>query len=432
MSSLLHLCRCLFQFRAHERGTVAVIFSLAVIPMLGLFGAAVDYGSLSQSKDKVDMIADSAILAAVSKAAMSDTASAAQNMATDSFNAQKKTLPKSLSISSLSVTVTENVVKRVAVIKYTATQPTVFLGIVGFKTMSFSGTATAEVSLAPNIDFHLLLDNSPSMGIGATQADINKLLTNPKKSCAFACHAVPPHSTDAPEENNYTWAVQNNVTLRIDVLRSAVQALMDKATAIRSKPDQFRLAIHSFGNECASPGLTTIAGLSNDLNGLRNAASGLQLMTVMAYGIVCTDFIKMFRSVNTLISDPGDGSSAQKPQKVLFFVSDGVHDSAPVDSVLGCSGQIGAGRCHEPINLSLCRMIKDRGIRIAVLYTTYLPLPTDGWYNGMIAPFQPKIPSHMQDCASPGLYYEVSPNQGISAAMNALFQKTVLQAKLVR
>jgi hypothetical protein len=36
----------------------------------------------------------------------------------------------------------------------------------------------------------------------------------------------------------------------------------------------------------------------------------------------------------------------------------------------------------------------------------------------------------MEACASPGLYFEVSPTQGISQAMNALFQKAVSDARI--
>jgi hypothetical protein len=38
----------------------------------------------------------------------------------------------------------------------------------------------------------------------------------------------------------------------------------------------------------------------------------------------------------------------------------------------------------------------------------------------------------MQSCASPGLYFEVSPTQGISDAMNALFQKAIAEAHLTQ
>jgi hypothetical protein len=36
----------------------------------------------------------------------------------------------------------------------------------------------------------------------------------------------------------------------------------------------------------------------------------------------------------------------------------------------------------------------------------------------------------MESCASPGFYFEVSPTQGISAAMNALFKKAVADARI--
>ena len=87
----------------------------------------------------------------------------------------------------------------------------------------------------------------------------------------------------------------------------------------------------------------------------------------------------------------------------------------------------------------MCTTLKNRGIKIAVLYTTYLALPTNAWYNSWIAPFNlgPYGPSpnseiaiNMSSCASPGLYFEVSPTQGISQAMNALFQKAIADARI--
>ena len=96
-------------------------------------------------------------------------------------------------------------------------------------------------------------------------------------------------------------------------------------------------------------------------------------------------------------------------------------------------------RCQSPINPALCTTIKNCGIKIAVLYTTYLALPTNDWYNTWIAPFNAgpfgpspnsQIAQNMQACASDGLYFEVSPTQGISEAMNALFQKAIADARI--
>jgi hypothetical protein len=38
----------------------------------------------------------------------------------------------------------------------------------------------------------------------------------------------------------------------------------------------------------------------------------------------------------------------------------------------------------------------------------------------------------MQSCASPGYYFEVSPTDGISQAMTALFKKVVTAAHITR
>ena len=96
-------------------------------------------------------------------------------------------------------------------------------------------------------------------------------------------------------------------------------------------------------------------------------------------------------------------------------------------------------RCQSPLNPALCDTLKGRGVKIAVLYTTYLQLPTNTWYMGWIDPFNKgpygpspnsEIAQNMQSCASPGLYFEVSPTQGISDAMNALFKKAVADARI--
>jgi hypothetical protein len=75
------------------------------------------------------------------------------------------------------------------------------------------------------------------------------------------------------------------------------------------------------------------------------------------------------------------------------------------------------------------------GILIAVLYTEYLPLPASGvggnsWYNTWIAPFQSQIGPNLESCSSTGLFFQVTTDGYITAAMNALFQKAVATARL--
>ena len=92
------------------------------------------------------------------------------------------------------------------------------------------------------IDFHLLLDNTPSMGVGATMADINTLVANTPDKCAFACHDL-----SATPNDYYGLAKKLGVTMRIDVVRSATEKLMDTAKATQTVDGQYRAAIYTFG-----------------------------------------------------------------------------------------------------------------------------------------------------------------------------------------
>ena len=49
-------------------------------------------------------------------------------------------------------------------------------------------------------------------------------------------------------------------------------------------------------------------------------------------------------------------------------------------------------------------------------------------YNGYIAPFQPNIAANLQNCASPGLFFQVSTDQDISGALTQLFNVAVATA----
>jgi hypothetical protein len=136
-----------------------------------------------------------------------------------------------------------------------------------------------------------------------------------------------------------------------------------------------------------------------------------------------TDFEAAMTAINTttIMPNPGTGMAGNSPQEVLFIVSDGVDDS-----------KVGGARHQALFDASYCTAVKNRGIRIAMLYTTYLPLPTNSWYNTYISPFQSQISGNMKSCASPGLFFEVSTDQDISAAMDALFKQVVTTARLTQ
>jgi hypothetical protein len=134
---------------------------------------------------------------------------------------------------------------------------------------------------------------------------------------------------------------------------------------------------------------------------------------------------------------PGQGTTGGTPQEVLMIVTDGLDDVSLFNST-SCntsytwsySNSYGSFyRCQQPVNISQCAAIKARGIRIAVLYTTYYPLTSNSWYNDTVAPFISQVSGNLQDCASsPSLFFEVSTDGDITAAMTQLFINAVATA----
>jgi Flp pilus assembly protein TadG len=410
-------------FKADESGAVALIFGLALLPMLLRVGAAIDYSYATATKVAVDAATDQAALVAVSRSELFTDAAAAKAAALNAFNRQTEGLART-TVDSISVDVSDASSRRSVSVSYQARTSTAFLGLAGITSVRLAGSAAANSSDPQYIDFYLLLDNTPSMGVGATPADVSTLVNNTSDQCAFACHDL----STAPNDY-YSLAKKLGVTMRIDVVRSATQALMDTASVTEGPYSQFRMAIYTFGSSASSTGLTTISPLTSNLANAKAAASAIDLMAVPYQGYnndQITDFNAILAAANSAIPAAGTGSMAA-PQKVLFLVSDGVNDSYNAST---CSQPTTGGRCQAPIDIAQCTAMKDRGVKIAVLYTTYLPLPTNGWYNSWIAPFSNQIAPAMQSCASPGLFFEVSPTQGIPDAMSALFKLAVGQAAL--
>ncbi len=355
------------------------------------------------------------------------SASDAQKLALKVFKSQSSAM-KRVTIGKVNAKVVDNTKGRTAVVTYTASVGTAFMGLISMKTLTIGGDSTAASRTPTYVDFYLLLDNTPSMGVGATMADINKLIANTPDQCAFARHDMSAAGNDY-----YALAKKLGVQMRIDVMRQATQKLMDTAGATQAVSGQFRMAIYTYGTSCTKLGVTTISPLTSSLSSAKTAANAIDLMTIPNQGYnddQCTDSDSALAALNSAITTPGNGALPAQPQKVLFFVTDGVSDLAkPVSCAKPVTGKT---RCQEPLDKSYCDAIKKRGIRIAILYTTYLPLPTNAWYKTWIAPFQSQIGPNLQSCASPGLFFEVSPTEGIADAMLALFAKTVGQARLTQ
>ena len=405
------------RFLQDRRGNIALVFALSLVPIVFLAGMAMDFTSAELKKTELDAAADAAAIAAVTPAMMAKTSAQATAAAQNIFNSKASGITGlNYSSNNLSVVVTDSGLNRTVNVSYTATSQNAFGGILHQSAWPINGSSQASSSVLPNIDFYLLLDNSPSMAIGATTADINTLVSNTPDQCGFGCH-----ESETSPNDYYGLAKRLGVTLRIDKLRQATQNLMTTAQqSMQANNNQYRVAIYTF-----NIGFNTITSLTSSLTAAQTMAANIDVDEVPYQNWsndAITNYDNAMNNINSIMPNPGGGTKAagDKPQEVMFFVTDGVEDE-----------MVNGSRQQSLMDNGWCTTIKNRGIRIAVLYTTYLPLPTNSWYNTHIAPFQSQIGPTL-NCASPGLYFEVKTDQDISAAMQALFQKAVATARLTK
>jgi hypothetical protein len=261
--------------------------------------------------------------------------------------------------------------------------------------------------------------------------------TSVQGGCAFACHESNPSADGLGNPggvDNYTLAKQLGVVTRIENMASATQSLMTTASSTGAMNNTtYRMAIYTFNNS----GTTTVQPLTSNLSTAKTAAANIDVLEVYDNNWLTstnnnsdtdTNFESAMTQINGYMPAPGTGASNSTPQEVLFLVTDGVDDEVSVT----CSQPLDGTRCQQPFDTTMCTTVKNRGIRIAVLYTAYLPLPTNAWYNEWIAPFQGQISTNMQNCASPGLFFSVTTDGDITTAMAQLFNAAVTTAHLTQ
>ena len=569
---------------ADRRGNILAIMGFVSLPLVFAIGFGVDYSRAEKAQTRLDGASDAAALSAVSATAMN------QSTVT---NANQVTTPSGLAAAAINTfvsevpgysggvvtpTVTSSTVND-AVVTYALSAPTnsgmsgtitvtahvattgalntgrtatvtwqgksrnsfgaLFTPVMGHDagTLAISGTSQASADAAPNINFYLAMDSSPSMLLPSTSDGLANIraafaaTVNSPYGCDFACHEQNPHNDNiyvydstgrevylpttvysSNGTNNQTymfvnettgvvydtnttaitgdrycsgtvysgattcstsgktaiaghwadgyWLTHNynvlhpgsgNIDLRINDEMGAAQDLIPFAQQ-QSTANQVTYRMQMFSWDWTD----TTAGETSPVTTLTSTMANVSTLTTASvpnidnnelywyanncpYNGTCnsdegTEVSNMLTKMNAIMATPGDGSSttattgANAPQEVLFIITDGVSDE---------SGRY--VREWSSSDLAKCTTIKNRGIRIAILYTQYLPdaLTGDSWSQSTVAPYVPNVIGALQSCASTGssgapLFYEVTTDQSISQALTALFSLTIQSAHLVK
>jgi len=453
----------LSRFVRDRKANIAVITALVMIPIVFLLGMTLDFTQALRKKQQLDAAADAAAIAAVRPAMLMQTDAVAQNTAYAIFMSTANRLASGLaSVPTPTITITDVGLQRTVKVSYNAASlnnfPQLLMNNVSW---AISGASTAQASSAPNMNFYLLMDDSPSMGIGATATDISNLIaaTAPKyqkasssQNCGFACHETNI-AHDGGTKDNLAIARANNITLRIDLVTSAVNQLLNTwsncpQSGIAGGVMQCMSALNNTSYRAAlytfDLGLNTLASLTTPTKAGAQV-SNIALMPVAYQNCVAspsncktdngTDIAGALTSLNGIMPSPGLGSNASgdTPQEVVFLVTDGVEDK--ISSSCPNGSYASNSRCQQPLDTAICATIKNRGIKIAILYTEYLQLKTpnvpvtDGWYMSWIDAYDEPtsstgaIAQNLQACASPGFFSNVQTGGNITQALTDLFLK---------
>ena len=219
------LTALLRRFRSNSSGNIAVIFAMALLPILSAIGCATDYSLASRMKAKMQSAADAAAVASISQnsagwvaaSSMTGNGSVAAGVtdATDIFNGNLNAITGYGNLS-VTPTVTKTGAALNSVVTFSATVPVVFMKVLGYTSLTINGTSQASSSLPLYLDFYMTLDVSGSMGLPSTSSEASRMQSiNPDNyvqyptGCTLACHFAPQNSacTDSGTQqyptNNY-------------------------------------------------------------------------------------------------------------------------------------------------------------------------------------------------------------------------------------
>jgi len=239
------------RWRRDVRANVAVIFAIALVPLIIAVGCAIDYSRATRVKAKLQGAADAASVAAVSvnsagyTAAMTMTSdgpvSAGVTEATAIFNGNASSFSGAYTNLGVTSTVTKTGHGLVSSVQFRADVPATFMRILGYQNLAMSGNSSSSTTLPLYLDFYLTLDVSGSMGLPSTTAEAQRMQSiNPDNyiqyptGCTLACHFSPQNSacTDSGTQGYPT----NNYCLGYAISRVSQSGYKGLLTKKKSNP----------------------------------------------------------------------------------------------------------------------------------------------------------------------------------------------------
>lgn len=346
------------KFARDRRGATAAIFALALVPIIGLMGFAIDVGNVIRVKHAVQAATDAAALAGAYSITNNTNDVAARAMAYSSASGGSNTIPN--------ITVSANVTLKCflttgascagvsnsngLVVVQTATVPTYFTKIFGINSFSVSATATAGSAGSKPVPLNvmILLDATGSMGdpdpncgggsatklncalagvqsllgVLAPSVDQVGLMVFPAFTSATAATATDCNKNTNPTAVAYS---ASNLTYQVVAPAQNYRGSDTAATLASGTP-----LVSAAGGGCSGNGIQPITG-----------------------GGIDTFFADAIWQAQTQLVATDQTSTTQN---VIVFLSDGnsnsthvLNSSCPTNSSSWCIGSEQNNQCHAAI-----------------------------------------------------------------------------------
>lgn len=409
-----------------ENGNISLMGAAMIVPLVALLGGAVDYSFVYAARMNLERAADTAVIAAIS-----DAKQQAANKRPDQLLGELKNTAKQVFAAEISPTFDLGTVTfeakaeavngvMTASLSYSYLQGTAFLGVIGQTHVNVRGTAVAEGSAGTHSHFDVLVNVSNSMGIGASQSDIDYMERN--LGCAFACH------TDINQVRAHP------VKVRIDVASEAIQRAVDTVAKVKPEGSEVRYGLYRFATTLDQVFPSTHPEADKPFWVKQEVNRAIQLSTEdetrEAYAI---------EELAKLLPDSGDGLIAADPKRYALIITDGAQWLRPIrpeydTRIPGANWDWGRSQIPDS---NACEALKAKGIEVYVLYTTYIPIYTG--YGGTIVPLVTDIVNNvltnnekaLEDCASkPANYFKATDAKEIDEAIEAIFQQVAVPTHL--
>jgi Flp pilus assembly protein TadG len=523
---------------ASSRASVSVLFGISSVPIIGLLGLAVDVGIWNQSNATLSVAANVAAMTAAKVAVNAQLAGDPNAVAEGEIAGKQWFLTQIGSASNVgvlgvtlpqggaSVTVT-GAATMTATVQYTASVRSIFGNYVAhIGSYPVDGQATAQIASSPYLNVEILLDDSGSMEIGASNSDIihlqeitpcytaesgqaapdafyngstsnlagqsynaystsgydggipvpaqapdpplsyasypsNGNATGPScqgvlpvqtngqyplagPPCAFACHFDT--SKPAGSGNDFyalaraTIGTANPITLRFDLVKAATNQIISTMQADNiAALNNLNVGIFTFANSLLrvypvpACGTTTACESGNDwataiglVGAPPTAAKGADT-GIQPYGGANggnSDFHDTMVSLSgTYLTASGDGTTASKPRKVLFIVTDGLVDYTDASG----------NRTEGGVSAADCALFKSKGYTVYVVYTPYYPVMNGYYYSNIKSLAEPTatgtLASDLEACASDPVndYVSATDQTGLNNALQKFLKSALTQ-----